>query len=265
MSDAAGVAGGPTRFAYATEDVAVPERPAVVVARLDALESHAAALPAPPTELFGQRPLADAVREAVPPESPSAVAKVAGARAFVGLDADAARATLDDRAAASMRTDGGVRAYRGDGWLAAIVGNAVVEAAAPLADSDRRRRQYVDAMARARRGDGDRLLQRHDAARRVAGVLPSADYATVRPTLSSLDFRSEAVATSVRGDRTLLATARLATRTNDPSKRNARLRVVDRWNRRLAPDADVSNVTVVKRDDLVRVTGTVRTANLALD
>lgn len=263
MGAAAGVGGGPTRFAYAADDVAIPSRPQVVVGRIEAAASHGDALPASASELFGDRPLSAAVRAAVDVESLSAYAKVAGARAFVGVDTEAARATLEDRAAATTRTEAGVRAYRGQDWEAAVVADGVVEAAAPLAGTERERRQYVDTLSAARRGSGARLLERHQPARRVANVLPAAEYATVTPTLSSLDFESEAFAASVRGERTLLATARLATPTNDPSKRNARLQVVERWADRLAPDAEVSNVTVVKRDDLIRVTGTVPTATLA--
>ncbi|NHN43124.1 twin-arginine translocation signal domain-containing protein [Halorubellus sp. JP-L1] len=260
IAEAPGVAGSEFRFAYEATDVAIPRRPPVVLGRLDDLRDHGAHLADPPHALAGHEPLSSPVSDVVSLPSTTAYAKVAGARAFVGVDADAARSSLAD--AGEETTASGRPYFEGEDWAAAVTDDAVVEAAAPLVGSARERRQYATTIAAAVAGDEDRLLDVHEPSRRVADALPACQYVSVSPSLSDVDFRSEIFGVSVRGEQSVLATARLAADHRDPSKRNARLDVVDRWESRLTPDASVSNVTVLKDDHLVRVTGVVPTAKI---
>lgn len=118
--------------------------------------------------------------------------------------------------------------FHGEDWAAGTAENAVVEAASPLANDRELRRQFV----------------------------------RLSPIGSDYNFESEAFCASIRGETSVLGTARVARDAHDPSKRNAKLNVVDSWKRPLTPDADVSHVTVVKRGSLVRVTGVVETSKL---
>lgn len=263
FEDAPGAGGGPTRYAYASEEGLVPERPSTLVARIDEATKHESHLSTDAFTLFANEPLSDAVSAAIDIGSVTAYAKVAGARAYVGVDTAGARDALAERG--EERTAGDVTFYEGSDWAAAATENAVVEATAPLAGSTDIRREYVTAVVRARRGSGTRLVSAHAPMARVVGVLPACQYVILRPTVSDYDFESEAFGVSVRGEKSVLATARLASSGRDPSKRNARLNVLDRWEKHHSPDADVSNVTVVKRGRMVRVSGVLDTAKLTLD
>lgn len=263
VEDAPGVGGGPTRFAYASEEGLVPTLPATLVTRIADAREQESHLSASPFELLGHEPLSDAVAAAVDYESATAYAKVAGVRIYAGVDGESARDTLAERGTETTESD--ISVFNGEDWAAGATENAVVEAAAPLADSVELRRQYVPAVIRARRGTGRRLLETDEPTGRVASVLPAGQYVILHPAVSDFNFESEAFSASIRGEQSVLATARLARAGNDPSKRNARLLVLDRWNQYLSPDADVSNVTVLKRGSVVRVTGVVETSKLTLD
>lgn len=260
LSETAGSAGDGTRFGYRRENVEIPRTPELVVARLDALDEHADAFPRSPRELTAREPSSEAVAAAVSVADASTFAFVGGARVYAGVDASAARGVLSERGEPVPETPPGV--FEGEEWAAAAFDDAVVTAAAPRVRSAQARRQYVLAVRAAAAGDGERLLSASGPANRVVDALPAGQYVDVSPALSNVSFRSEAFGASVRGDRTVLARARLAATHVDPSKRNARLDTVEGWERRLAPDADVQTVTVVKEDRLVRVTGVVDTNDL---
>jgi len=213
--------------------------------------------------LLGHEPSSDAVAAALDYESAAAYAKVAGVRVYAGVDGESVRDALADRAEETTRSD--VTVFHGEDWAAGTTRNAVVEAAYPLADSVELRRQYVQAVVRARRGTGRRLLESDEPMARAASVVPAGQYVTLHPTIPDFDFESEAFCASVRGKQTVLATARVARSGNDPSKRNARLLVLDRWKRYLSPSADVSKITTLKRGSVVRVTGVVETSKLTLN
>jgi hypothetical protein len=263
IDDAPGVSAGATGFAYEADGMAFVRRPELVLGQVDSLAKHADQLAAPAQDLVAHEPLSTPVADAVDLSSLSTYAKVQGARVFVGVDAAAARETLE--AHGEARTADGVTYYVGDGWAAALTGDAVVEAAAPLVRSADAREQYVRTIPRARAGDVDRLVEVHEPSKQVMSALPACQYVDLSPALSNLNFEAEVFGVSVRGEQTVLVTARVAVPRNDPSKRNARLNTVDRWESRLAPDASISNVTVVKDDQLVRVTGTVPTPKVTLD
>lgn len=262
IGDAAGAGGGPTRFGYRAGGLAIPTRPEVVVARLDALERHASALPSRPRALVGREPVADAVAAAVDLADASAFASVAGANVYVGVDASAARTVLSDRG--GPVEDAPDEIFEGEDWAAAAFDDVVVATAAPRVRSARARRQYVRTVRAAGVDDGERLLSASRPARVVVDALPAGEYLDVAPALSTVNFRSEAFGASVRGDRTVLARSRISAGHVDPSKRNARLDTVDGWRRRLAPDASVDRVSVEKDGRLVRVTGVVDTSALDL-
>jgi hypothetical protein len=260
LSEAAGSGGAGTRFGYRRDDLEIPNTPELVVARLDALDEHAAAFARPPRALTARDPSSDAVAAAVGVSDAATFAFVGGARVYAGVDASNARSVLAERGDPIPESPPGV--FEGAEWTAAAFDDAVVTAAAPRVGSARARRQYVRSVRAAAVGDGERLLSASRPAKRVVGALPAGQYVDVSPSLPDVSFRSEAFGATVRADRTVLARARLAASHVDPSKRNARLNTVEGWRRRLAPDADVEAVTVAKDGRLVRVTGTVDTSDL---
>ena len=260
LAETDGSDGDGTQFGYRRDGLEIPSEPQLVVSRLDALEEHASLLPKPPRELTAREPLSDAVAAAVSVADASTFAFVGGARAFAGVDATRARDVLAERGEPVAEAPAGV--FEGEEWAAAAFDDAVVTAAAPRVGSRQARRQYVAAVRAAAVGDGERLLSGSPPAKRVVDALPAGQYVAVSPRLSAVSFRSEAFGASVRGDRTVLARARLAASHVDPSKRNARVDAVESWDDRLAPDGDVGDLTVRKRDRLVRVTGVVDTADV---